>query len=300
MSLDRPDDWDSSARQYDSFEKRWSFYGTVAEALLGQIAIAPGSRVLELACGTGACTLRLARASAPGGTVVALDFSEEMLAVAGENVAAASAGAGGCVSFVKGDAGEVAGLLAGRTFDYAVCNSAFWHFPDPGRVLAGLRSLLTKEGELALSVPVWVGGSGGRRAAYSAEMRELLLRHGAAAEAADAALLRLAPGPELPDVLSASGFEVLRAVPFEFEVSPESRDAWGRISAFSGGARATRQRDRESRALRLAGVDPLVADAVVEELDARRAQGAGGLRPRSTRPSRWLIYVARASAEVIA
>lgn len=297
MSLDRPDEWDSSARQYDSFEKRWSFYGRVAEALVGQLAIAPGSRVLELACGTGACTLRLARASSPGGTVVALDFSEEMLAVAREN-AAAAAGAGASISFVRGDAGDVSGLLAGRAFDFAVCNSAFWHFPDPRRVLAGLRSLLAKGGVFALSVPLWVGGSNGRRDAYAAKLREVLLLRGVDRLAVEAVLLRLAPRPELPELLSASGFEVLRTVPFELEVGAESRDAWSRISAFSGDAREGRRRRSEASALRLAGIDPLVGRAVEEELEAWRREARGGLRSGPTRASRWLIYVARVGAGV--
>ena len=43
-------------------------------------AVGPGSRVLDVATGTGDLAVALARAVAPGGEVVACDFSEKMLA----------------------------------------------------------------------------------------------------------------------------------------------------------------------------------------------------------------------------
>lgn len=48
----------------------------------------PGMRALDLAAGTGDLTVRLARAVAPGGRVVAADLSAAMLAVAAERLRA--------------------------------------------------------------------------------------------------------------------------------------------------------------------------------------------------------------------
>ena len=49
--------------------------------------VGPGDRVLDVATGTGDLALVLARAVAPGGSVVAADFSERMLEVARAKVA---------------------------------------------------------------------------------------------------------------------------------------------------------------------------------------------------------------------
>ena len=137
MNRARPETWGESAEQYDAFEKKWHFYGTVADALLHQLPLKSDSRVLELACGTGVCTLKAANL-VPNGSVIALDFSRAMLATARKNAAAAGVSN---VTFVQGDASQVSELLSGRRFDFVVCNSAFWHFPEPEKVLAGVREL---------------------------------------------------------------------------------------------------------------------------------------------------------------
>ena len=58
--------------------------------------VGPGSRVLDVATGTGDLAIELGRRVAPGGEVVGSDFSEGMLARA--RAKAAATGAGGCAS----------------------------------------------------------------------------------------------------------------------------------------------------------------------------------------------------------
>jgi demethylmenaquinone methyltransferase/2-methoxy-6-polyprenyl-1,4-benzoquinol methylase len=50
-------------------------------------AVAPGARVLDVACGTGDLALELSRRVGPGGEVVACDFSEKMLELARKKAA---------------------------------------------------------------------------------------------------------------------------------------------------------------------------------------------------------------------
>jgi ubiquinone/menaquinone biosynthesis C-methylase UbiE len=49
------------------------------DAVIAALAIRPGMRVADVGCGTGYFTVRLLRASAPGGTVLAVDVQQGML-----------------------------------------------------------------------------------------------------------------------------------------------------------------------------------------------------------------------------
>jgi demethylmenaquinone methyltransferase/2-methoxy-6-polyprenyl-1,4-benzoquinol methylase len=55
--------------------------------------VAPGDRVVDIACGTGDLSLELARRVGPSGAVVGSDFSEQMLVLARAKAAADAAGA---------------------------------------------------------------------------------------------------------------------------------------------------------------------------------------------------------------
>ncbi len=270
------DEWNGSARQYDAYEKKWHFYGTVAEELIHQLQIKEDSRVLELACGTGVCTLKLAKI-ARRGNVVALDFSEEMMNVAKENAAAAKATN---IVFIHGDAGDISQLLAGQKFDFAVCNSAFWHFPEPERVLAGLLGLLTESGEFAVSVPSWVDGNTEMRETFRVKVREVLLKHGVKPEDLKNNLAqRFRQRIDFPALFGRCGFAA-REVPFEFKVSPESRGEWRQISAFS---------DRGGRwNWSFPNLDPATQKAVREELEEFRKANF----PHDSTTSKWRIFVA--------
>jgi ubiquinone/menaquinone biosynthesis C-methylase UbiE len=263
------------ARQYDSYEKRWHFYGTVADAMIRQLSIKEDSRVLELACGTGACTLKLAKIARTG-KVVTLDFSEGMLSVARENAAAARASN---IVFVHGDAGDISRILAGQKFDFAVCNSAFWHFPEPEKVLTGLLGLLTESGEFALSLPSWVDGNSEVREAFRAKTREVLLKHGVANEEMEkVSAQRSRQRVDLPSLFSRCGF-VAREIPFEFKVSHESRDEWRQILVFSDSGRWNWS---------FPGLDPATQKEVREELDEWRKTNF----PHDSSTSRWRIFLA--------
>jgi demethylmenaquinone methyltransferase/2-methoxy-6-polyprenyl-1,4-benzoquinol methylase len=83
-------------------------------------AVGPGSRVIDVATGTGDLAVALARAVAPGGEVVACDFSEKMLARARAKAPA--------LRFEWADA--LALPYAGDSFDAATVGFGVRNFSD--------------------------------------------------------------------------------------------------------------------------------------------------------------------------
>lgn len=270
----RPDEWNKSARQYYAFEKTWHFYGTVADAIISRLPIKESSRILELACGTGACTLKLAKI-ASSGEVVALDFSEGMLSAARENAAEAAVSN---IVFVQGEASKASTILAGQKFDFAVCNSAFWHF-ELERVLMGLRNLLTESGVFALSLPSWASGNPQNREAFRAKLREVLSKHGVPPTEIDRlAAAKFRERTDFPALFDRCGF-VTKETTFEFGVTLQSRAERRQISAFSGSRRWV---------WALSGLDPVLQEEARNELEEWRKVN----RSNDPRVSKWRIILA--------
>ena len=98
-------------------------------ALLGQKlrALPPAGSALDLGCGPGDPTLRLARAL-PGWQVEGVDGSPAMLALARE--AASAAGLAARVRFHEARLPELPAALAGRRFELVLSNSLLHHLAD--------------------------------------------------------------------------------------------------------------------------------------------------------------------------
>ena len=108
--------------------------------ILDNTGVTAGSRVLDVACGTGVLIgdyLRRGVAS-----VMAVDISPEMIRIAREKFPQEN------VRFVCGDA-ESAPL--GENFDAIVVYNAFPHFPDPERLVARLAARLASGGRLTVA-----------------------------------------------------------------------------------------------------------------------------------------------------
>jgi ubiquinone/menaquinone biosynthesis C-methylase UbiE len=113
------------------------------EDIISQLDIQPGSRVLDIGCGTGVLVpLLLKKVSRPP-DVVALDISLEMLSRAQEK--------GQTVQFLLAD-GENLPLLD-SSFDWVICNAVFPHFLDKESALREIHRVLKDGGQLLICHP---------------------------------------------------------------------------------------------------------------------------------------------------
>jgi len=97
------------------------------------------ARVLDIGCGRGTSTLRLAR-QFPAATVIAADLSPALLATAGGRLAAQP----GDVSFVAADFHHLP--FAAGSIDVAVAGFCLYHSPRPDQALAEITRCLRPGG----------------------------------------------------------------------------------------------------------------------------------------------------------
>ncbi len=109
--------------------------------------VGPGSRVLDVATGTGDLALELARRVSPGGEVVGCDFAEAMLTRARAKAQAAP-GAGVRPSFEWGDALELP--YADDSFDAATVGFGARNFADLAGGLAEMTRVVRPGGRVVV------------------------------------------------------------------------------------------------------------------------------------------------------
>lgn len=105
----------------------------------------PGMRILDLACGPGTLTRRLAGAVTPGGEVVGVDLAPGMIELA-RSVAIPNA------RFEVMDIEQLS--FPDASFDAAVCGHGLQFAPEVGVALSEARRVLRPAGRFAASVPV--------------------------------------------------------------------------------------------------------------------------------------------------
>jgi SAM-dependent methyltransferase len=113
--------------------------GTAAMAALGP---RPGEHILDIGCGAGTTAIQLMRAVAPDGTVVGIDTSAFVLAIARETT-----GARARLRFVEADAQDFP--FEPDTFDAAFSRFGVMFFADPIAAFLNIRRSLKPNGRLA-------------------------------------------------------------------------------------------------------------------------------------------------------
>jgi ubiquinone/menaquinone biosynthesis C-methylase UbiE len=137
--------WDKAAAYYEQY---WSEQLAPAQQRVLELAqLAPGERVLDVACGTGLVTFPAAEAVGPTGVVIATDISEAMVGLLGEE---ASRRGFTNVSAQRMDAETLE--FDDRSFDAVLCALGLMYVPDANAALAQMRRVLKPGGRAAVAV----------------------------------------------------------------------------------------------------------------------------------------------------
>lgn len=118
---------------------------TLAGLLHADTVFAPGSRVLELGCGTGAQTVHVLSGN-PGIALTAVDISEQSLTQAQDKIGAHIPDAD--VAWMQADLFDL--TFADRSFDHLLLCFVLEHLREPERALSELRRLLVPGGSIAV------------------------------------------------------------------------------------------------------------------------------------------------------
>ena len=132
----------SAAEIYDDFFVP-ALFEQFAAPMAEAAGLAPGQRVLDVACGTGVLTREAARRVAPGGgTATGLDRNEGMLAVARRKAPQ--------IDWRQGMAESLP--FADASFDAVVCQFALMFFEDRAKALKEMARATRPGGRIAVAV----------------------------------------------------------------------------------------------------------------------------------------------------
>lgn len=137
--------WDKAAAFY---ERSWQMQLEPAQSHLLDLAqIGSGTKVLDVACGTGLVTFRAAELAGPEGSVTGTDISEQMVMAAREHPTARGVGN---VAFERMDA-EGLEFTAG-SFDCVLCALGLMYMPDPQKAIREFFRVLRPHGRAVAAV----------------------------------------------------------------------------------------------------------------------------------------------------
>jgi SAM-dependent methyltransferase len=136
--------WDRASTCYEQYWQRQ--LEPAHDLLLSAVDLQPGDDVLDVACGSGALTMRLATIAGSNGSVLATDLSPKMTAATAAQ--AADTGVGN-VRTLCCDAEQ---LDFEGEFDVALCSLGLMYVPDPPAAIDGLRRSLRPGGRVGLLV----------------------------------------------------------------------------------------------------------------------------------------------------
>ena len=138
-------DWTKAARGWRKWHLQMAEMGRAATDSIIQIAqVTPGTKVLDLAIGTGEPALSISEMVGLNGHVTATDLVPQMLEVAEEN--ARQRGITN-ITFQQADAESLP--FTDQTFDVVTCRFGVMFFPNVGRALREIHRVVRPDGRVA-------------------------------------------------------------------------------------------------------------------------------------------------------
>lgn len=136
--------YDAASDTYDHPAN--TFWARFGARTIARLALAPGARVLDVCCGAGASAVPAAEAVGPSGSVLGVDLSAKLLALARSKAEARGLRH---VEFREGDL--LALELPPASFDAVVCVFGIFFVPDMPTAVRALWRLVRPGGRLALT-----------------------------------------------------------------------------------------------------------------------------------------------------
>lgn len=123
-----------------------TFWGRYGRQTVERLQLAPGARVLDVCCGSGASAIPAAEMVGPTGAVVGVDLAENLLALARSKAEARGLNN---VEFRSGDMTQLPFDDGG--FDVVVCVFGIFFVPDMEAALRELRRVVRTGGRVAIT-----------------------------------------------------------------------------------------------------------------------------------------------------
>jgi ubiquinone/menaquinone biosynthesis C-methylase UbiE len=136
--------YNAASDYYDSSSN--SFWERFGRRTVERLDLSPGTRVLDVCCGSGASAIPSAETVGPNGFVLGIDLAENLLELARRK--AAQRGLNN-IEFRTGDVLDLG--LPDSSFDAVVCVFGIFFIPDMSAAVRELRRLLRPGGKLAIT-----------------------------------------------------------------------------------------------------------------------------------------------------
>ncbi len=195
-----------------------AMFAPFAKRLVEHGYVRPGSRVLDVACGTGVVSRAAAILAGTGGSVAGVDLGEPMLAIARSHPAEENAAP---IDYAQADAAALP--FDADDFDVALCQQGLQFFPERAAALAEIRRVLKPGGRVA--VATWKD----IKPPFS-EIADALERH----VSTEAAQMMYSPnalgdGATLAQLMSDAGFREVAVIDETIECTWASHPEFARL-----------------------------------------------------------------------